>query len=106
MGFQKLPTSMNGKKMISARKAAERIGCASDYIGKLCREGRLQGELVDRAWFVESESVTAYKRERDIEKADRAKQLSEERKRESESLRAVQSPPAALPFFMRSAVLL
>jgi hypothetical protein len=40
------------KKYISSKRAAKVTGYAKDYVGQLCREGRVQARLVGRSWYV------------------------------------------------------
>lgn len=40
------------KKYISSKQAAKVTGYAKDYIGQLCREGRVPARLVGRSWYV------------------------------------------------------
>lgn len=40
------------KKYISSKRAAKITGYAKDYIGQLCREGRVPARLVGRNWYV------------------------------------------------------
>lgn len=40
------------KNYISSRRAAKLTGYAKDYIGQLCREGRVAARLVGRSWYV------------------------------------------------------
>ena len=40
------------KKYISSKRAAKVTGYAKDYIGQLCREGRVPARLVGRSWYV------------------------------------------------------
>lgn len=40
------------KKYISSKQAAKKTGYAKDYIGQLCREGRVPARLVGRSWYV------------------------------------------------------
>lgn len=40
------------KKYISSKRAAKITGYAKDYIGQLCREGRVPARLVGRGWYV------------------------------------------------------
>ncbi len=40
------------KKYISSKQAAEITGYAKDYIGQLCREGRVPARLIGRTWYV------------------------------------------------------
>ena len=74
--------SGNGKQMLSARSAAERLSCAPDYIGKLCRDGKLSGTLVNGAWFVFGASLEAFESSRQEARAARSEELSVLRKQE------------------------
>ncbi|HVZ76266.1 MAG TPA: immunoglobulin-like domain-containing protein [Candidatus Paceibacterota bacterium] len=69
--------------MLSARAAAKRLSCAPDYIGKLCREGKLHGTQVQGAWFVEEVSVHEFEIARAEAKAKRSASLARERRAES-----------------------
>lgn len=40
------------KKYISSKRAAKMTGYAKDYVGQLCREGRVAARLVGRSWYV------------------------------------------------------
>lgn len=40
------------KKYISSKQAAKITGYAKDYVGQLCREGRVPARLVGRSWYV------------------------------------------------------
>ncbi len=40
------------KKYVSSKRAAKLTGYAKDYIGQLCREGRVPARLVGRSWYV------------------------------------------------------
>jgi len=48
---------LDGKKYISARRASEISGYNSDYLGQLCRSGKLECKLVSRSWFVTEKSL-------------------------------------------------
>ncbi|MDZ4226290.1 MAG: helix-turn-helix domain-containing protein, partial [Patescibacteria group bacterium] len=94
--------SQNGKQMLSARAVAKRLNCDPDYVGKLCREGKLQGERVGGAWFVSEESVRGYKEARELARQVRSESLSTLRRQENEHYRrlnGVSTPPALKRFF-------
>lgn len=40
------------KRYVSSKRAAKITGYAKDYIGQLCREGRVPARLVGRNWYV------------------------------------------------------
>ncbi len=51
----------DGKKYLSSKRAAEVTGYAKDYIGQLCREGRVEARLVGRAWYVREDSIREHR---------------------------------------------
>lgn len=52
---------LQDKKFISAKRAAVIFGYSSDYVGQLCREGKIECTMVGRSWFVSEESVLNHK---------------------------------------------
>lgn len=52
---------LDGKKYISSRRAGEITRYTNDYIGQLCRAGKVEGKLIGRIRFVEESSLLAYK---------------------------------------------
>ena len=52
---------LEGKNYISARRAHEVTGYTSDYIGQLCRGGKLDCKMVGRGWFVTEDSIVKHK---------------------------------------------
>ncbi len=52
---------LQDKKYISAKRAAVIFGYSSDYVGQLCREGKIECTMVGRSWFVSEESVLKHK---------------------------------------------
>src|SRR6185312_504666 len=90
-------------QMISARKAAKRLGFSQDYVGKLCSEGKLEGKLVDNAWFVSEASLIAFEVKNTKSKQERSEELSELRRkenkifREARGLPEIESTPQGLP---------
>ncbi len=49
--------TLEGKKYLSSKKAAEITGYSKDYVGQLCREGRVKARLVGRNWYVLEDSI-------------------------------------------------
>jgi hypothetical protein len=43
---------LDGKTYVSSKRAAEMTGYAKDYIGQMCREGRVEARLVGRNWYI------------------------------------------------------
>jgi hypothetical protein len=55
---------IDGKEYISAVRAAKKIGYASDYMGQLCRSGRVAGTLIGKTWYVDYQSILEHRRTR------------------------------------------
>src|SRR3989338_7303388 len=91
--------SGDGQPMLSARAAAARFACAPDYIGKLCREGKLSGVQVNGAWFVYEASLDSFESSRQDARAARSEELSTLRKQELSSNGFVPKRSAAVGFF-------
>ena len=43
---------ISGTRFVSARRASQITGYAADYLGQLCRAGKLHGKLVGRNWYI------------------------------------------------------
>ncbi|MFT7565362.1 MAG: hypothetical protein ACI8V7_000360, partial [Candidatus Paceibacteria bacterium] len=74
--------NFDNKKYISSKKTGEILGYTSDYIAKLCREGKLDGRKKGRGWFVSEESVQNFNKvvshDKEILKTKLAKDLTKE----------------------------
>jgi hypothetical protein len=53
--------TIGDKLYISSKRAAEITGYAKDYVGQLCREGRVEATLVGRSWYVLEDSIRAHR---------------------------------------------
>ncbi len=53
--------TIEGKLYISSKRAAKVSGYAKDYIGQLCREGRVDSKLVGRSWYVYEPSIREHR---------------------------------------------
>ena len=54
---------IEGKKYLSARRAAEIAAYSKDYVGQLCRSGKLACRMVGRFWYVDEESLQKHQAE-------------------------------------------
>ncbi len=52
---------VDGKKFIISKQAAKLSGYTRDYIGQLCRMGKIEGRVVQRVLYVSEDSLTKYK---------------------------------------------
>ncbi|MDP3958466.1 MAG: hypothetical protein Q8Q36_03330, partial [bacterium] len=55
--------SFGSKKFILSRQAARLVKYSNDYIGELCRSGKVEARQIGRLWYVEESSLLAHKRE-------------------------------------------
>jgi hypothetical protein len=53
--------TIDGKNYISSKRAAALTGYAKDYVGQLCREGRVEARLVGRSWYVYEPSIRKHR---------------------------------------------
>lgn len=51
---------ISGRRYVSSARAAKEHGYHSDYIGQLIRGGKVRGQKVGRAWYVDAESLAVY----------------------------------------------
>lgn len=78
---------ISGRRYIKASIAAKKMGYASDYIGQLCRAGKIDGKRIGRTWYVDADSLVAHRsenvrsnRQKTIEEIDRGRIFSEGQK--------------------------
>ena len=55
----------DGKEYLSAARAAEITGYTQDYVGQLGRSGKILSQQVGNRWYVEKDSITGHKAEKD-----------------------------------------
>lgn len=55
---------LDGVEFVKASEAAKAHGYTSDYIGQLCRGGKIQAQLVGRSWYVNLDSLNEHRRGR------------------------------------------
>jgi len=53
--------TIGDKLYVSSKRAAQITGYAKDYIGQLCREGRVEARLVGRNWYVLESALKAHR---------------------------------------------
>lgn len=56
---------LDGKKYVSAGKAARSSGYNQDYVGQLARSGQILARQVGNRWYVDEGSVLEHKRQKD-----------------------------------------
>ncbi|MBA3789542.1 hypothetical protein H0X32_04115 [Patescibacteria group bacterium] len=53
--------TLDDKTYVSSKRAAQITGYAKDYVGQLCREGRVEARLVGRNWYVLESSIREHR---------------------------------------------
>jgi hypothetical protein len=53
--------TVNGKNYVKASAAARDLGYTADYVGQLCRSGKVDAILVGRSWYVCKDSIKGHK---------------------------------------------
>ena len=52
---------MSDEKYISSKQAAKITGYSSDYVGQLCRLGKVRSKRIGRDWMISEKSILNYK---------------------------------------------
>lgn len=88
--------TIDGKVYVSSKKAAAISGYAKDYVGQLCREGRVDSKLVGRSWYVYEPSLMEHRfndeRKKDHPIEEKEKSISP-KSSENTNIQAVFSEP-------------
>ena len=66
----------------SSRDASRKFDLSNDYISRLCRFGKVEGVLIGKVWYVNDESLAAFIAHTVSRRAEYAKSLAEQRKKE------------------------
>ncbi|HVX90801.1 MAG TPA: helix-turn-helix domain-containing protein, partial [Candidatus Paceibacterota bacterium] len=85
------------KNLISTKSASSLSGYSADYLSRLVRAGKIVGVKVGRAWYVDTISLASFIEAQDKKKADRFRQLSQERIQEYSASREVAALPSSYP---------
>ena len=84
---------IDGSSYVPSRQAARKVGLCADYITRMCREGSVEGRLVDRRWYVSEDSLDAFLRKVSERKAIWHRSLSEEIKIDFQRAADLRPPP-------------
>ncbi|MDE1975505.1 MAG: hypothetical protein KGI49_03295 [Patescibacteria group bacterium] len=71
--------NIDGKIYISSRRAAEISKYSNDYVGQLCRAGKVAARMMGRTWFVDQASILAHKKNAEVALQERSRILSSKR---------------------------
>lgn len=91
---------LNGEVYVKANSIAKDLGYTSDYVGQLCRGGKIKAQLVGRSWYVHEKSLRAHKTSKHRSAQAKTKQSIKESMASSAPLQAAanhkkQSPRAS-----------
>ena len=70
------------RNLISTKEASELSGYNADYLSRLCRAGRIDGEQVGRTWLIERDALTVFIAEQAARKIELAENLARTRSEE------------------------
>lgn len=73
----------DGKTYISVGRASKKLGYTADYIGQLCRAGKIDARMIGRTWYVEWESVKNHKKSKKHRIRRTAEEIRKAREMES-----------------------
>jgi len=59
--------TLDGVKYISVKRAAEITKYSKDYVGQLCREGKILGSRIGRNWYIAEKSILRHRTENSTE---------------------------------------
>ncbi|MDB5190051.1 MAG: hypothetical protein JWN49_377 [Parcubacteria group bacterium] len=68
--------------LVSTKIASELSGYNSDYLGRVCREGKIKGTQVGRAWLIDKESLLQFVESQQERKRELAQQTAKVREQE------------------------
>jgi hypothetical protein len=86
------------RKLLPIKIAAKRLGCVPDYVSRLRRNHELHGVRIDRAWFIDEQSLRLFEQSRSMRKDVRSKELSRQRRAEIAVARAETRRPFMFAF--------
>jgi hypothetical protein len=87
------------RKLLPLKVAAKRLGYGPDYVSRMCRNRELYGMRVDRAWFIDEESLRLFEQSRSMRRNLRSNELSRQRRAEAAAVRAEARRPLILASF-------
>ncbi len=79
---------LNGTTYVKASKAARDLGYTSDYVGQLCRGGRVDAHLVGRTWYVNQDQLGEHRVEKKRISRVKAREQAHKSIEEHKKLRA------------------
>jgi hypothetical protein len=84
-------TNLLNRQMISSKELARRVGYTNDYISRLCRFGKIEGEKIGNTWYVDELSLKKFIDSQENQNKDWNGELSKRRKVEYQGEQSSQS---------------
>jgi hypothetical protein len=97
-GVERTNSFAASPKLLPVKVAAKRLGVVPDYVSRLCRNRELYAVRVDRAWFIDENSLRLFEQARSKRKGIRSNKLSRQRRAEIAAVRAKARRPLILAF--------
>ena len=85
----------DGSPYVPSRQATRNVGLTADYVTHMCRDGSVDGRLIERRWYVSEDSLRAFLNRVSRRKARWHRSLSALRKNDYD--RAADLRPAPSP---------
>ncbi|MBP6858716.1 MAG: hypothetical protein KBC33_02710, partial [Candidatus Pacebacteria bacterium] len=97
---------IEGREFISVGRAAEITKYTKDYVGQLCRGGKVAARMIGRTWFIDRESLSAYKNSIDsgVAQAAHAQAVLYAENQAAKAASRVQTSPASVSIPLEKAV--
>lgn len=92
--------TLDGKTYVRAVKAAEEIGYAPDYVGQLCRGGKVEAKRLGKTWYVREDALAEHKRSKPRKNAGTTRR-DVQHQREQLAQTPVPAQARATPNFVR-----
>jgi len=92
---------IDGVEFLKASEAAKQFGYTSDYVGQLCRGGKVAAQLVGRSWYVNIDSLTTHRKARYRSSQKKTKEALKEVKQAQHQHTDVETPEAQPNFYER-----
>jgi hypothetical protein len=86
--------SLIENNLISTRQASDLSGYNADYLTRMCRAGKIQGEQVGRTWVLSRQSLEAFVKVQSSRKNEIREQLSKSREKEYKQAQVPSTVPA------------
>jgi hypothetical protein len=89
--------TVEGKRYLSARRAAQISGYTQDYIGQLCRGKELTAKKIGRSWFVSEESLMDHLKEYKHQEWLKRRQLQKKQQEQQDQQDTISYEPDERP---------